>query len=471
MIFQQVPTLASIWIIDLIGLLFGVSTIELAVKRDISLDQELKTAGIASFASGLGGGMSGYSLPSDTALIYKLGSANRLVGLVAAGFGFIILLWGLQLLTLCPALIVGGVLLLLGIDLLMDWVYLTWFKLPKTDYAIILLILFVIIAFGFIEGVVIGIIAAVILFAINYSQVNVTKHILSGATYQSHVQRLPSEERFLREQGDEIFILELQGLIFFGTAHKLLNQIRQRVQDVTLIPLSFLILDFRLVSGLDTSAVLSFIKLKQMSMNHGFSVILTHLAAKDREQLRQGGYFKTEQALYEIFPDLDRGLEWCENQILQRYNLTLPQYASLEQQLTDLFNESDVTTQLMSYLEPVDLKQGELLFKQGDSPDGLYFLESGQVTVILELSNQKTKRLRTFNSGTILGEIGLYANAARSASVIADQSSRLYHLSDEAFKRIENDNPRLAASFHKFIVNLLAERLKVRENELRKLLK
>ncbi len=48
--------------------------------------------------------------------------------------------------------------------------------------------------------------------------------------------------------------------------------------------------------------------------------------------------------------------------------------------------------------------------------------------------------------------------------------SRLYCLSVGAFTQIEQQEPRLAASFHKFIVNLLTERLQRRESELRNLL-
>jgi len=48
--------------------------------------------------------------------------------------------------------------------------------------------------------------------------------------------------------------------------------------------------------------------------------------------------------------------------------------------------------------------------------------------------------------------------------------SQLYYLSTQAFEKIEVDDPQLAASVHKFIVSLLAERLKRCEKELKMLL-
>lgn len=322
---------------------------------------------------------------------------------------------------------------------------------------------------GFLQGVIVGIIAAVVLFAINYSQINVTKHTFSGANHQSHVQRLLDQEHLLQEKGDQIYILELQGLIFFGTAHKLLNQIRKRLGDPNLELVRFVLLDFRLVNGLDTSAVLSFVKLNQMARQQQFHVLFTHLSSQDAEQLQQGGCLET-QNLYQVFPDLDRGLEWCENQILATTKLSPHHFIPLVDQLKSLISDSKEIVNLMNYIEPLQLGEGDFLFRQGEPSDNLYFLESGQVSVILELSNGKTKRLRTYSSGTILGEIGLYGNAPRSASVVADEPSCLYYLSTKALAKIENEEPQLATIFHKFIVNLLAERLKRREGELRNLL-
>jgi SulP family sulfate permease len=284
------------------------------------------------------------------------------------------------------------------------------------------------------------------------------------------VQRSTSQEKILQEQGEGTCIIELHGLIFFGTAHKLLNQIRKRVNDRSLSPLRFLILDFRLVSGLDTSAVLSFLKLEQLAKEQDFLVLFTDIASTDWQKLRQGGCLRDSETNNRIFPDLDRGLEYCENCILQAHNSVNTQFTSVQEQLQTFLPEGSDSERLRKYLEPRHLEEEEFLFHQGDNPNGLYFLESGQVSVFLELADGKTKRLRTYQSGTILGEIGLYANIPRSASVIADAPSYLYHLSGEAFAKIEREDSHLAASFHKFIVNLLSERLQRRETELRNLL-
>src|SRR5262249_34737964 len=86
------------------------------------------------------------------------------------------------------------------------------------------------------------------------------------------------QHRLLREQGQTNYILPLQGVIFFGTAHNLLAQVTVRADAVQLPPLRFLVLDFRRVSGLDSSAVLSFVRMRRLAQRRGFTVVVTHMS-------------------------------------------------------------------------------------------------------------------------------------------------------------------------------------------------
>ncbi|MGH7858288.1 MAG: STAS domain-containing protein [Candidatus Binatia bacterium] len=150
-----------------------------------------------------------------------------------------------------PKLVLGGLLLSLGLGFLVDWLWDGWTRLARADYAVTALIVG---AVGFLEGIAVGIVAAAILFTVNYSRINVIKYTLSGAHHQSNVDRPFHHHRLLRERGEQIHILELQSYIFFGTAYKLLLKLRERTDDPTLAPMRYVILDFRQVTGLDSSA-------------------------------------------------------------------------------------------------------------------------------------------------------------------------------------------------------------------------
>jgi len=474
-VLQQIPTLAALWLVSSIALLLHTSGVELTASRDLDLNRELNAAGVAWLIAGVGGGVGGFASAGENALAYELGATRRWVGWVIAGLCLAMMLGGAPLLSLFPTFILIGMPLLITIEFFNEWLYEAWFKFSRSDYAIIVLIVLITATVGFLQAIGAGLAAAIVLFVISYSQLNVTRRVSSGTYHHSNVLRTSEELAILEAEGEQAYIVELQGLIFFGTANKLLNQVRDRISHDTLPPVHYVILDFRLVSGLDASAVLSFAKLRQIANQKQVHLLYTNLSPQAKRQLQQGDCLEADDPFCHIFPDLDRGLEWYEQQILQRYQ---PQFengahspaAALATRLKANFSDPQQVDRLMDCLELRQIEQDDYLFHQGDPFDGLYFVASGQVSVVLELSDGHFKRIRTYTVGNTIGEMGLYRRTVRMASVIADKPSTLYFLSAETFERIETSDPVLASNIHRFIVNLLAERLQHREEELKHLL-
>ena len=81
-------------------------------------------------------------------------------------------------------------------------------------------------------GIAVGLMAGIVFFIVNYSRVNIIKHELSGVLYHSTVDRSDQQHRLLRENGEHLSILKLQGFIFFGTANRLLEHIHRRIDVV-----------------------------------------------------------------------------------------------------------------------------------------------------------------------------------------------------------------------------------------------
>jgi SulP family sulfate permease len=206
-IFGQVGNIITILLVSVVTLLLNATGIEVAVEQDIDLNRELQAAGMANIAAGCGGGIPGFQGLALSVFSHKVGTNSRLVGLFISLVAAIALFSGAAILSYLPKLLLGGLLLFLGLDFLCKWVYDSWFQLPKTDCAIILLILIVIATFGFLQGVGIGLLLAVVLFTITYSQISAIENILSGASYHSHMLRQPQEKRVLQETGKQICIL------------------------------------------------------------------------------------------------------------------------------------------------------------------------------------------------------------------------------------------------------------------------
>jgi SulP family sulfate permease len=470
-ILGQVGDMGALMVITVISLLLAASGIEYATHRDLDLNRELTATGLANILASFGGGAVGYHVLSQTALAHKMAPQNRLVGVSSAGFCGVALVWGASCLSFFPTPVLGGLIVFLGLSFLIEWTYDAWFRLPQSDYFLIILILVVVGAFGFLEGVVTGITVAVVLFVLNYSKINVIKHGLSGTNFQSNVDRSASQAKVLQKRGEQIYILKLQGFIFFGTAYRLLTQVRHRAQDPNLLPLRFVIFDFRLVTGLDSSALYSFSRLKQLSEEEDITLIFTQLLPELGRQFELTGYMEQMNITFLTFHDLDHAVEWCEDQLVrERDRLSGEKKLTLPDELKILLPELTHVDRLMGYFEKQEVAKGHYLMRQGDPPKGLYLVDSGQVTAQLELADGEIVRLRKMPIGTVIGELGLYMGSHASASVVANRPTNVYYLSVDKLKEMEAANPEMAAIFHKFIVRILCLRLAKTNNTIRALL-
>lgn len=449
-----------ILIVSAFALMLNISSLELVAEKDMDVNNELRIAGVSNVLTGFFAGLVGFQQLSMSAMNLKTGAQSRLTGLFAAGVCLAALVAGISFISIFPKVILGGLLLFLGMTFLYEWVYETWFKLPKADYFIILMILSVIATVGFLEGVVVGIIAAVILFAINYSQVKVVKHSLTAATYQSRIDRPKLHKRILNRYGNQVLILELQGYIFFGTANHLLEQIRAHIGSYANKGLCFLVLDFSQVTGIDSSVVFSVRKMSQLVKNNQVTVVMTGMSEGIRSFLSRSGVFDSDENSFQIMPDLDHGVEWCEDRLLESTGvINKTKQKSFQDQLADMIGDEELTSRIMNYLEKQELPAGVHLIHLGDSPGAMYFIEQGMVTAQLEDGVEGVRRLNTMGSENLVGEIGFYLGSKRNASVITETRSVLYRLTAEALKKMESEQPEAAALFHRYVANVMAEKL------------
>jgi sulfate permease, SulP family len=446
----QSGTLVTAIAISVIGLLLNVSGLELVRREEIDLNRELRAAGAAQLAAGLLGSPPGYHMLSLSLLGHRMGAHSRLFGGVVAVIFGLAFLFGAELLALVPRVVLGGMVSYLGLSLLVEWLYDTWFRLPRLDYALIALILALIAVFGILPGMTAGLAIAVALFVVAYSRVDAVKHALSGASIKSRMTRAVEQQRLLREHGDHILVVQLQGFLFFGTAHALYERLRRRVQDTQLPRLRFLLIDFRLAPRIDSTALLSAAKVVQLADDAGFVLVFTGLAPQLMDQIERGLLRNTGGARIRVFPDQDHGLEWCENQLLQ--SLDGQHVGAPAQHMPDL-------GRLLGFFERRTVAAGEYLMRQGDEPEDMFFVETGQVTAQLEAGDGAPVRLESMRGGRFVGELGFFLGRRRTAAVIADEPSTVYRITKHDLQYLEQSDPAAAAEFHQLIARLLSERV------------
>ena len=452
---EQLPAIGTMMILNAISVLFNYSGLEIIIKKDLDLDQELKTTGIGNIIAGLGGAPPGHLSLGGTLLAISIGSKSKLTNIVIALLCAITLLFGSAVLSFFPRIILGGLLFNLGLSFLVDWLYSTWSRVPKTDYTIILLIFLVIGTVGFLEGVITGLLMSVILFVVSYSKVEIIKHELTGKTFHSNVERSESIKNIIDDSGDQILILPLQGFIFFGSANRLLERIKLHLQSQNEKNLKYLVFDFKQVTGVDSSTINSFNKLRILAELDNFQVLFCNLTPEIISQFEVEDLFDDSMDLFLKFDDLDHGMEWCEEQIISEQTIgSNKQKEEIDE--IKLFEEK--FADLLIYFESKDINQNTTLIEQGNDPDGLYFIKSGRVTVELRSSNNKI-RLKSMSTGTVVGEVSLYLKTQATASVISNTACKTYFLSHENFEKLNKETPERAAELHTYIVKLLSDRL------------
>ncbi len=471
-ILAQSGSMAAVIIISTLHFLLNSSGLELIVDRELDLNRELTITGAANALSGIvGGGIIGFPSVTFSTLAHRTGAYGRIIGVVLSVLLGLTLFIGASLITVFPRVILGGLLMYLGLNFLVEWLYDEWFKLPRKDYLIMLVIFLVITIFGFLEGVAVGIIATVILFVLEYSQISIVKQEFSGRVFRSNIDRSFEENALLRDLGQYIWILRLQGFIFFGTSHQFFHRIKARVLDPEQEALLFVIVDFRMVRGIDVSTVMNFTKLKRLAEIHGFHVLFTDVAPHLHEVLQECGFGSLDTDVLRQFSDLDHAMEWCENDLLTHADLSVDKTITLQKQFESrtMTRVLDVST-LSKYLERVDVEVGEYIVHQNDEPDSLYFIESGRVDIQLDLDHHKPVRLRSMRAGTVVGEVGFYLGRPRSASIVVAEKGVFYQLTRDALYKMSEDDPEAASSFHVFIACIVSERLSATNHMLEALL-
>jgi SulP family sulfate permease len=441
----QVAGIATAVFVAVIAALFNVSGIELIRHTDLDSNRELRDAGVVNVVSGAFGGIPGYHALSLTALAYQMGVNARVAGLVAALVPLTAVVFGASLIELIPRMIVGGALVFVGLGFIVDWVWDKRRSLPLSEYLVVLAILAVIITRGLLPGVAAGLVLAVVLFAVNYSRLEQVREEALGDTYRSNVDRPPGERDALRSLGERVQILRVEGFVFFGTSSGLLERVRKRVEAGEL---RYLVIDLRRVTGMDSSAAMSFRKIAQLAEANAFELVLTDVPQAVRGRLERGGVV-TIDGVVRFEPDLDRGLERCEDGLLGRVGTGVGRseaLAGLPERLWDRFEQRD-------------LPEGAVLITQGASPDDVWVLESGRLRIEMRSSHGTQVRLSTVLPGVMVGEIALYTGAPRTADVVAETPSVVLRLGRDEIDRLEAEEPALAVSLHRWFATTLAHRL------------
>ncbi len=278
-----------------------------------------------------------------------------------------------------------------------------------------------------------------------------------GGRARSTQTRTAAEYACIEAHGDDLTVVEVQGLIRFAETEFLVGFV---VDDPTRSRI--VVLDGRRALLVDDHLLPMFAELADLLAASGRTLVL---AGFDAPGIPSGF-----DRLATSFAQVDDAVEWWEDDVLANH---FPDSASdaarpvTEQELLHGLAGDDLDAVLgaLSYgvLEP-----GAHLAREGKPADAVFLLLSGQVSVRLGTpSTPGSARVAAFGGGVAVGELALLEGGVRSASLVADTRVEFATLTVEDFSRISAERPTVRAVVMGNLARSLALRLRRANDRIR----
>jgi SulP family sulfate permease len=458
-VLQQLPGAFTVALVTIIGLLLNMSGIELATRSEMDMNRELTVTGAGNLVAGFCGSPPGYPSISLSLLGSKTGADSRLTGVIAALILGGVLFFGGQILEYFPKMILGGLVLLLGLFFIYDWLIITRERLPLLDWLIILAIFGVVGIFGFMEGVAFGLVTSIIFFVFRFSRVPVVKQQFTALERRSLKVRSVPHRHILQTEADKVVGYELTGYLFFGSASTLVESLQNTLSSDS-TP-QYMILDFSQVTGFDISAINNFQRVVFAAREAGTVIVITAAPERFTRAARMNFSEDTLESI-QFFDTLNDGLEWSEDQLIRKIEVGMQGKNDLRDALFDR-SVDDVMAHLMrqeyfeslvealgSRLQRVHHSPGSIIAAKGDAGGGLHLIIWGNA---VELDPESGLRVCCFEPGSVIaGPSPFTTEYINPTTVIAEPDCRTAFLSFKARELLENEDPALAIRLYKYLI-------------------
>lgn len=459
---------ASIALVGSLDVLMSARVVENLTHRRGNGTQELVSIGAANVVTPLLGGIAGSISLGATMTAVRGGARNSLALLVHA----LCFLIGVPLLAATighiPQVVIAALVFHAGMQLVDRWTLqlvaraatrraIHWSRV-WVDLCVIALVAAVAIAGKVVAAVLLGVAVSGIVFMLRMGR-GVVRREQYGDVLQSRRARASTDVAQLATHGRRILAIELEGPLFFGSAETLHNRIDAAVAE----GVGFLLLDVTRITELDSTGAQILLQADGRLRAAGCRLMLCGVAAR-----RGIEALLIEHGVAEVltrprmFPDLDRGLEWCEDELLAMLQGAAHAPGEHPFAMLDIVRDMDAADReaLRAVLVRREFSPGEAIFRQGEEGAALFLILRGSASVRLRDAHAGERRLMTFSQGTFFGEMAFLDHERRSATVSADEHLVCYVLERPAFDRFAASNPRAAQSLLASLARELSRRMR-----------
>jgi CRP/FNR family transcriptional regulator, cyclic AMP receptor protein len=107
--------------------------------------------------------------------------------------------------------------------------------------------------------------------------------------------------------------------------------------------------------------------------------------------------------------------------------------------------EHDDLERIAQLAVPRTFDPAQVVFREGDSSDTCYIVRSGRARAVREHADGRTITLATFGTGDIFGELAMFEDERRSATVEAVQRTEVMALLGPDMRRLMVEHPQISA--------------------------
>ena len=308
------------------------------------------------------------------------------------------------------------------------------------DLLVVTVVAILSVTINIVVAVFLGIVIAIALLLARMSHSNI-RRMYRCDTIHSRKVRAPDEAALLETGGAGILVLELQGVLFFGSAETLSDDIERLSATGT----RAIILDLRRVTEIDTTGarILTDIQLSLARKNQRLGLAMTR-SSENAARLSEAGIIDAIGTDC-VFEDIDRAMQWAEDDLLraEAKDFKDDEIPLARVDLLSTLTSAEIET-FKSHTRHATYTRGKIIFREGDPGKELFIVTRGRVSAYIGQSGGGDIRLVTFAPGTVFGELAILDAGPRSASVIADDDVICYVLSGEQFAALAGDAPAVA---------------------------
>ncbi|KAF2833369.1 hypothetical protein CC86DRAFT_8656 [Ophiobolus disseminans] len=324
---STIPTMFALSFFGIIHVPINVPALGAAVKEDtLDVNRELIAHGVSNTLSGFLGSIQNYLVYANSVMFIENGGNSRVAGTLLALATTAVWIAGPAMIGYIPICLVGALIFLLGIDLMIEALWATWGKCHKLEYLTILAIVLIMGIYDFVYGILFGILASCVSYALQSARHDAIRDSFSGAVAQSTVRRPRADGRYLNKVRGQIRTIKLGGFLFFGNIVSVEGDMRALIKEDNFEkqPISFIIVDLTHVTDMDFSSAEGFERINRVLHRKNVRMILSGVSFTDNvgRALQNVGLLKEptigeECPPPQVFEDLNTALESCENELLE----------------------------------------------------------------------------------------------------------------------------------------------------------